>query len=242
MKIAKLVSFLSLAIVVLFSAVSCTNSGVDSETTKDFTVSDFSGLNIELIGEVIYEQSDSSYLNASGSSTLIDALHVSDNKGELSIELKNKRKFSGNKKKLVIRVGSPHLQLIHFESVGNLHLKNSFKGDQLTITNKGVGQIVIDDCHVGTFNLTTKSVGTIEVKGAANEVFIQSEGVGNIDCSGLKAENTKVVSKGAGNLSVYAQKSLDISMTGIGNVIYYGNPSEIKTDIKGLGKATKAGS
>ena len=31
-------------------------------------------------------------------------------------------------------------------------------------------------------------------------------------------------------------------MTGIGNVNYYGNPSEVKTDIKGLGKVTKSGS
>ena len=242
MKITKLVSFLSLTILVLFSAVSCTNSGADLETSKDITIADFSSLNIELIGEVIYEQSDSFYLSASGSSNLIDALQVSDSKGQLSIELKNKRKYSGNKKKLIIRVGSPHLQKINFESVGNLHLKNSFKGDQLTITNKGVGQIVIDDCQVGTFNLTTKSVGSIEVKGTANEAFIQSEGVGNIDCSGFKAENIKVVSKGAGNISVYAEKSLDISMTGIGNVNYYGNPSEVKTDIKGLGKVTKSGS
>ena len=242
MKITKLLSCLSLAILVLFSAISCTNSEADSDTTKRFTIADFSSLNIELIGEVIYEQSDSSYLNASGSASLIDALQVSDNKGELSIELKNKRKFSGNKKKLIIRVGSPNLQSINFESVGNLHLKNSFKGDQLTITNKGVGQIVIDDCQVGTFNLTTKSVGSIDVKGSANEAFIQSEGVGNIDCSGLKSENTKVISKGAGNISVYAEKSLDITMTGIGNVNYYGNPSEVKTDITGLGKATKKGS
>ena len=242
MKITKLLSCLSLAILVLFSAISCTNSEADSDTTKRFTIADFSSLNIELIGEVIYEQSDSSYMNASGSASLIDALQVSDNKGELSIELKNKRKFSGNKKKLVIRLGSPNLQSINFESVGNLHLKNSFKGDQLTITNIGVGQIVIDDCQVGTFNLTTKSVGSIDVKGSANEAFIQSEGVGNIDCSGFKSENTRVISKGAGNISVYAEKSLDITMTGIGSVNYYGNPSEVKTDITGLGKATKKGS
>ena len=230
--------FLSLVTLLVFSAVSCTNSESDSDTSKTFTISDFSSLNIELIGEVIYEQSDSFYLNASGSSRLIEALKVSDKKGELSIELKNKRKYSGNKKKLVIRVGSPHLQSINFQSVGILHLKNYFKSDQLTITNKGVGEIKIDDCHVGTFNLTSKSVGTIEVKGTANEAFIQSEGIGNIDCSEFKSGRTKVISKGVGNLSVYAQNSLDISITGIGNVNYYGNPMEIKTDISGIGKAS----
>lgn len=242
MKITKLLSFLSVASLIVFSTVSCSNSGSDSNTSKTFPISDFSSLNIELVGEVIYEQSDSFYLSATGNSTLIEALQVSDNKGELSIELKNKRKYSGNKKKLSIRVGSPRLEALNFESIGNLYLNGYFQGNQLSITNKGVGQIVIEDCHVGTFNLTTKSVGTIEIKGTAKELFIQSEGVGNIDCSQFKVENTKVISKGAGNLNVYAEKSLDISLTGIGNVNYYGNPAEVKTDITGLGKASKSGS
>ena len=231
--------FLSLWIFILFSAASCVDSGLDSNTSITYTVSDFSRLNLEVIGEVIYEQADSSYLNVSGSSTLIEALKVSDSKGELSIELKNKRKFSGGKKELVIRVGSLHLQSINSKSIGTLHLRNYFEGDKLNITNKGIGNIIIDDCHVRTFDLTSKSVGVIEVKGTSDEAFIHSEGLGDIDCSEFKTKNTKVVSKGTGDLSVNAQNSIDISITGIGNVNYYGNPEEVKTDISGIGKARK---
>ena len=241
MKIKKIIFFLSWTALIIISAASCVTSESDTDTSKTFNIADFSSLNLEIVGEVIYEQSDSFYLRASGSSTLIKALKVSDNNGELSIKLTNKREYSGNKKKLVILVGSPNLQSINFESVGILRLKNYFKGDQLTINNKGVGQIIIDDCHVGTFNLTSKGVGSIEVKGTSDEAFIQSEGVGNTDCSAFKSENVKAVTKGAGNLSVYAQKSLDISIAGIGNVNYYGNPAEVKTDISGLGSAKKMG-
>ncbi len=136
-------------------------------------------------------------------------------------------------------MGSPHLQSINSKSIGTLHLKNYFESDQLSITNKGIGEISIDDCHVGTFNLTSKSVGSIDVKGTANETIIHSEGMGEIDCSEFKSEKTKVVSKGVGNLSVYAEKTIDISVTGIGNVSYYGNPEEVKTDISGIGKITR---
>ena len=240
MKLNKANFFLSLVALVFF-AVSCTSSESDSDTSKTFTISDFSSLNVELVGEIIYEQSDSFYLNASGSSRLIEALDVSDKNGKLSIELKNKRKFSGNKRKLIIKVGSPQLQSINFQGVGKLNIRNHFKGDQLTITNKGVGEIMIDDCQVGSFKLTSQSVGNVEIKGTANEVFIEAEGIGNIDCSEFKAENAKVISKGAGNLSVYAEKSIDISLSGIGNVNYYGNPTEIKTDITGLGKVSAKG-
>ena len=238
MKIKNLISLLSL-IILLFSFVSCSNfdSGPDTETSKTFDISDFTSLNLEIVGEVIYEQSDSVYLTASGSSSLIDDLEVKNDKGELSIDMKNKRKFSKSSKKLIIHVGSPHLQSINSKSIGSLTIKNRFEGDKLSIINTGVGEIIIEDCNVGTFNLDSKSVGSIKVKGKATNTFINSDGVGNIDCSEFKSENAKLICRGTGNLSVYAQKSLDISLTGIGNVDYYGNPADVKTNINGMGKA-----
>ena len=238
----KMQSVFGLAAVMILSASSCMNSGPDSITSKTYTISDFSSLDLEVIGEVQYEQSDSSYLIASGSSALIEALQVSDNKGALSVELKNKRAFSGSKKELVIRVGSPKLQSIDYEGVGTLHLKGPFKGDELKISSQGVGKVIIDDCHVGTFQLISKSVGTVEMKGSANETSIHSDGIGEIDASGFKSQKAEVVSKGAGNLSVYAEQSLRVSMSGIGNVKYYGDPADVKTDISGLGKITNMGS
>lgn len=229
---------LSMAALILFAAASCTNTEPDSITSKTYDISDFSSLNLELIGEVQYVQADSSYLNASGSSTLIDALNVSNDNGKLSIELKNRDQYSNSKKELVIKVSSPRLESVTFESIGSLHLKDFIESDKLEITNEGIGQIKIDDCHVGTFKLTSKSVGSVEVKGTANEVIIKSEGVGNIDCSNLKAKEAEVVCKGTGNISVFAQESIDITVKGIGNVKYYGNPSKVNTDISGLGKAT----
>ena len=219
----RLLSLLSLTSLILFTAVSCSNSEPDSITSRTYDVTDFTSLNLELIGDIVYEQTDSFYLNASGSSTLIDALNVSNNKGKLSIELKDKRKFSGSKKELVIKVGSPSIESINLESIGKLHLKNYMDGDKLDITNNGIGQIIIDDCHVNTFSLTSKSVGLIEVKGSADDVNINSEGVGNIDCADFKAKRVKVVGKGTGNISVFAEESIDISLKGIGNVDYY-NP------------------
>ena len=236
----KLILSLSLGVIILSSAVSCGNSNEkSSETLKTYEISDFSSLNLEVIGEVIYEQTDSFYMSASGSSNLVEALVVSNKNGKLSIDLKNKKRFSGNKKELVIHIGSPKLDIIHFNSVGKLHIKNYFEGDKLTIKNKGVGEIKIDDCNVNTFNLASLSVGTIEVQGTADKTVILSEGIGQIDCSKFLSINTKVESKGIGNLSVYAQESIDISITGIGNVEYYGNPAEIKENISGLGKVKK---
>ena len=226
------------AVFTLFSLFSCNDLKSDSNTSKTYDISEFTSLNLELIGEVIYEQSDSTYLNVSGSSILIDALQVSDDNGALSIKLRNKQKFTG-KKKLVVKVGSPHLSKVNFESIGTLRFKNRFIGDEFSINNKDVGEIIIDDCQVEKFNLISKSIGSIKIKGTSNLTSINSVGLGEIDASEFKSKNVKVLSEGMENLSVYAENSIDITMKGLGNINYYGNPSEVNTDISKLGKVDR---
>ena len=226
------------AVFTLFSLVSCNDLKSDSNTSKTYDISEFTSLNLELIGEVFYEQSDSTYLSISGSSILIDALEVSDDNGSLSIKLRNKQKFTG-KKKLVVKVGSPHLSKVNFESIGTLRFKNKFIGDELSINNKGVGEIIIDDFQVEKFNLVSKSIGSIKIKGTSNMTSINSVGLGEIDASEFRSKNVKIVSEGVENLSVYAEESIDITMKGLGNINYYGNPAEVKTDISKLGKVNR---
>lgn len=237
----KYILFSSVAIFTLFAVNSCGNSVPDSITSKTYELEDFSTLNLELVGEVVYEQADSLYMKASGSSVLIEALNVTQKNGELSVESKNKRSFSGAKKELIITIGSPSLKEIDFKSVGKLHIKNNFKGDKLTITNEGVGEIKVDDAHVNNFKLISRSVGVIKVKGSTNVASIHSEGIGKIDCSQFKSKKTEVVSTGTGAIEVYASESVDISVSGIGNVQYYGSPKDIKTDISQIGKVTNMG-
>ena len=234
----KKANILITAVFIIFSLVSCNDLKSDSNTSKTYDISEFTSLNLELIGEVFYEQSDSAYLNVSGSSILIDALQVSDDNGALSLKLRNKRKFTG-KKKLVVQVGSPHLAKVNFESIGTLHFKNNFIGDELSINNKGVGEIIIDDFQVEKFSLTSKSIGPIKIKGTSNLTYINSVGLGEIDASEFKSKKVKVVSEGIENLSVYAEESIDIRMKGIGNINYYGNPTEVKTDISKLGNVNR---
>ena len=217
------------------------SSSTAKETSKQFPVKNFTALELEVIGEVFYTQSDSVYMHVAGSADLIERLSVKDDNSTLKVELKDKKKFSMNKKELVIRIGSPQLTAVDFNSIGTFHLAKGFRGDALRIANNGVGTIKVEDCQVTTFALESKGVGTVVVQGTATDASIRSEGMGEVDCAALQAANVKVESKGVGNISVYAATSLDIKMSGVGNLKYYGNPADVKTDISGMGKATNMG-
>lgn len=232
---------ISMAILILFCFASCSDSEPDVASSKAYKISDFNTIKLEMIGTVYYEQGDSVYLNVSGSSGLIEDLKVSDKKGNLSIKMKKDNQFTVNRKGLEIRIGSPSLSDITINGIGSFNIEKSFKSDEVTINHNGIGKINIADCQVGVFNLNSTAMGAINVKGKATETIIHSQGVGQIDCAELKSQNTKVVSSGVGNISVYAQNSIDISMTGVGNVNYYGNPNVVKSDVSGLGKVTNKG-
>ncbi|WP_107039316.1 head GIN domain-containing protein [Brumimicrobium mesophilum] len=230
-------SIFIISLLSILTFTSCSNYDSGPNISKTFPISEFSNLELEVVGEVYFEQADSFYMHVTGGSNLIEDLKISNDDDELTIELKNKDNYSGKKNDLTIRVGSPHLSLVDFNSVGTFFMENNFKGNQLTIENNGVGEIKINEIHVTSMNLISKGVGKVEVKGTAVNTFINSEGVGEIDSKDLKSKNTTVKCEGVGSISVHASENIDISLSGIGNLEYYGNPKEINTNISGLGKA-----
>ncbi|PWH85398.1 head GIN domain-containing protein [Brumimicrobium oceani] len=230
-------SILYLSVLTIFLLSSCGNYDSGPKTSKSFPVSEFSTLELEVVGEIYFEQSDSFYMHVEGGANLIEDLKVSSGDDELEIELRNKDKYTEKKNELKIIVGSPHLSNVIFNSVGSLYIEKNFKGDELNVENNGVGEIKINDAHVTTINLISKAVGTIEAKGTAVNAFVSSNGVGEIDSRDLKSKKAVVECDGIGNLKVHASESIDISISGVGNVDFYGNPSDVTTNISGLGKA-----
>lgn len=208
--------------------------------TKEFEVSNFESLNLEVVGEVVFEQSATAYLIAEGNQNLVEQLEVNHQNNRLTISSEKERSFFGDKGKLTLKIGSPILKEISQKGVGSFLLKGDFNAESLNVKHTGVGNFTIDNCTLDEFNLESHAVGNCHISGSANSVVIESTGVGNVDCLDLKAENAKVVSKGVGNLSVYANEKLDIVVKGVGNVTYSGEPNELITDVSGVGKVKQS--
>lgn len=237
---ARSFAYSAIALSLMLMLASCVGQNSKNMITKDFEVSDFKTLSLEVVAEVIFEQSATPYFSAQGNENLVEELEVSHQNNRLSIKSDKQRRLFKDKGKLTLRIGSPSLNEIHQKGVGSFHLKGDFNAKSLHVKHTGVGSFTVDNCKLEEFNLESQSVGTCRVKGKANSVFIESDGVGNIDCSDLISKNTKVISKGVGNLSIYAEEKLDIVVKGVGNVTYSGDPEVLKTDISGIGKVRQS--
>jgi hypothetical protein len=64
-------------------------------------------------------------------------------------------------------------------------------------------------------------------------------GAGELDAKELHAYNVNVSISGAARADVYATEHLEASVSGAGNVNYYGDPKDVSEDTSGAGSISK---
>jgi hypothetical protein len=119
---------------------------------------------------------------------------------------------------IIVRMTLPDLEAISSTGAADIQVTN-VKNDQLTISWQGAGRI--------------------EGAGETKFVHISSTGAGKIDTGKLSAERAKVSVTGAAHVDVYASQQLDVTVSGVGQVTYYGNPGVVNKSVTGLGNVTK---
>ncbi len=122
---------------------------------------------------------------------------------------------------ITVRMTLPDLEAISSNGAADIQVAN-VKNDQLTISWQGAGRI--------------------EAAGETKFVQISSTGAGKIDTGKLTAERAKVSVTGAAQVDVYASQQLDVTVSGVGQVTYGGNPPVVNKSLTGLGSVTKKGS
>ena len=72
--------------------------------------------------------------------------------------------------------------------------------------------------------VVTSGVSTIRLNGSSTNMTIRQSGVSRLDASSWKAKNVDVSVSGTGDVSVRADTSINIHVSGMSTVTVYGNP------------------
>ena len=119
---------------------------------------------------------------------------------------------------MTVRIAVPDLEAISSNGAADIHVTN-VKNAQLSISWQGAGRI--------------------EAAGETKFVSISSTGAGKIDTARLRAERAKVSVTGAAHVDVHASQQLDVTVSGVGQVTYGGNPPVVNKSVSGLGSVSK---
>lgn len=139
--------------------------------------------------------------------------------------------------KISVNVSMPEVRSLAASGSGGFYSKGSLKGEKVEL---GISGSVNADLELKASKLEVSISGStkISLKGNVPTVEYGISGSGSVDALALQSDNVEVGVSGSGDLSVYAQKKLDISVSGGAKVRYKGNPA-INQSSSGSAKVTK---
>lgn len=105
------------------------------------------------------------------------------------------------------------------------------KAETVGIEVSGAGDVDIDDIAATGVKVSVKGAGDVDVAGKTVNASYTVSGSADISAGALRAEHVTATVSGVGEISCYAGKSLKASTSGMGSIVYDGNPAEV--DIKG---------
>jgi hypothetical protein len=163
--------------------------------------------------EIVVQKEQS--LEIEGDDNLLPLIKTEVKNGVLSVN--NDKSFS-TRKALRLRISVPNLD---------------------AITTSGASEFTVTNVKSDEFNIEASGAGHIQISGETKALEVGMSGAVNLDARELKAEKVNVTSSGAASADVYASEELRASVSGAGNVDYYGDPKSVTEDTSGAGSISK---
>jgi hypothetical protein len=140
-------------------------------------------------------------------------------------------------KTINVYVTVEELEELNSSGSGGFYSKSSLKGDKVVFSFSG-STIADMDLNSNALNVRISGSSKINLKGNVAQTNYGISGSGSIEAFDLHSDNVKVQVSGSGNLDVYADKKLDISVSGMSKVRYKGNAS-LSQSSSGSSKVSK---
>ncbi len=111
--------------------------------------------------------------------------------------------------------------------------------EELTIDLSGIGAIDLEiQAKAVRVNLT--GAGIVTLSGNTDLQDTHISGAGGLRAFELKSMECNINLSGLGGAEVFVSEKLEATITGVGGIIYAGNPKNIEKQITGFGKIKRA--
>lgn len=213
-------------------------SGSESFVQTMDNLSSFKKLYISAgIIEVVLHQGNKSAVRLEGDKEVIADLDIKVSQGELDILYKNGHKIKDSSTKIKVDIWTKTLTSITARGYVDIKGGENWRVSSLRFLLTGSGSV---DMSLSAKNLLIELSGDTQLilSGNADSQNVAITGAAKYDGSDLKTMSSTVVLSGAGSTTVFAKKTLDVTIYGSGDVHYKGSPS-ITQNVYGSGSIVK---
>lgn len=197
-------------------------------------------------GQLFITQGDKESLSLEGEDSVLKMVRSEVRNGELLLDVDGgwwdktwraiTSTFEGNPLKY-------HLTLRKLDGLfvsGAARVKSKgFKFTDFQLILKGAGEVVLTDIEADSLDIELPGAGLISLSGSTIRQSVWLKGAGSYDAPRLKSENALVKLHGVGKARVWAEKTLDAQVDGVGHIEYFGEP-DVRRSVSGLGKVSQS--
>lgn len=208
-------------LVVFFTFNGCQDEAVNNTdqiegsgrlTTHGVDVSSFEGIVLAGIGEVFVTQDSVQSVRVEADDNVIDRLILDVREGNLNVGI---QKGSYSHVTIRIRVTMKSVEFLEVAGAGSFASVDPLACDSLTCRIVGAGSMTLS--------------------GRATTQLIELQGAGSVHGFDLECSRCRVILSGTGSAEVNVMQHLEATISGVGSVIYAGNPPDVISHVSGLG-------
>ncbi len=136
--------------------------------------------------------------------------------------------------KIIAKVNSNKIKSFRIEGAGYITSSIIQKANDIETNIAGAGNLELNINNNSIHN-KIEGLGNVKLKGRTDTATTEIDGAGNLNAFDLETNNTIVSIEGVGNADVTVSEKLNVTISGIGNLTYKGNPKEVNKKHDGLG-------
>lgn len=120
---------------------------------------------------------------------------------------------------------------------GNIDARGTASDVEVTV--RGSGDVSLSGLAARKVAVEVHGSGNVRLAGSSDEIGVRVHGSGDVTASDLKARAGSVRIHGSGNVQLSVTESLDAQTNGSGDVLYSGNPPNVRAVENGSGEIRK---
>ena len=122
------------------------------------------------------------------------------------------------------RVVLPALTGVELAGAGSMST-GAWEAEHFAVTLSGAGDLVVDELDATTLVVESTGLGSITVGGSADHQHVEIDGMVDYEASDLATVTTDLDCRGVGTAAVWVGQLLDVTVAGLCEVSYYGEPT-----------------
>jgi len=140
---------------------------------------------------------------------------------------------------VMYRITAPSINALRLSGAGDIDLDQA-RANRVTVELLGAGDIEIGFVDATELTMSISGVGRVQTAGEVDSQELSLTGAGSYEGRELLSTTAVVSATGAGSAEVWVTGNLDATISGIGNIDYYGSP-QVTESITGIGTLNARG-